>query len=112
MDKTEVIEQLPIKEVNVESLEEQDFKSLYEQKSNALILAEETNKILREQLKKQVDTYNTDMKQLSDVLANHAKYKNAKEEAVTKVLTGLLDLINLDNMSMLPETEGGSKNAN
>lgn len=110
--KEETMDVLPIEEADVNTLQESDYKSLYEQKSNALTMAEETNRTLRAQLGKQVEMYNKDVKHLSGIIANQSKYKNTKEDAVLKVLEGIIELIKLDKMDLIPSEKEDNNNGN
>lgn len=104
---------LPCTEATEPELTIADYKRLNEYKDNALKVAEDTQTRLRDQINKQVDMYNKDMKYMAELQTNSMTYTKTKEDAFLKVLMGLIELIGIDRMPIKPtETEGDVKDGN
>lgn len=89
----------------VSTMSEADYKSVIEQKDNALNTA---NTIIERQ-RQQLDTSNKDyqygMRFMHELNENTIKYYKAKEDAQLKVLEGLRELMSLDRIQIEPKIE-------
>lgn len=104
------LESIEILNTEHDTLTVDELNSIIRQKDSTLQTAEKINKNLRDQVQEQVENYNRDTSYLAKTNQNLVKLYRKKEDAITKIITGVLDLYLIDREEIAPKYEGGNNN--